>query len=86
MSKQRWCIIGCHWQRAERMHLRTCAAYVRLIIRRCTIKCGERLVGAVQQGEMLVDELERDTSMNEGGFSRLKGLNSFDLFEFFEIL
>ena len=38
----------------------------------------------MQQGEMFVDELKRDTSMNESGFSRLKGLNSFDLFEIFD--
>ena len=68
------------------MHLRTFAASVQRTIPHCTIKCGERLVGVVQQGEMLVDELERDTSMNEGGFSRLKDLNLFDLFENFEIL
>ena len=37
-------------------------------------------------GKMLVDELKGDTSMNEGGCRSVKCLNSFDLFEIFEIL
>lgn len=67
------------------MRRRICAACAQPIIAHCTIKCGEMLVGEAQQGEMLVDELKKDTSMNEGGFSSMKGLNLFENFDFYLI-
>lgn len=51
MSKQRWCIIVCRWRKVARMRQRTCATFVHPIILRCTTKCGEMLVGTVQQNE-----------------------------------